>query len=146
MRPTMSDERISKDEMFMRMAEVAALRSTCLRLSVGAIITNWDQTTVVSLGYNGNARGLDNGCDTTTPGACGCIHAELNALLKAPYGPSLRLYTTHSPCQACAKLVLNSSVKQVYYRIAYRSLAGLNLLESVKHVEVEQLHRASYHA
>lgn len=120
--------RISKPEMFMRMAEIAALRSTCTRRPVGCVITNDDMTCIVSLGYNGNARGLPNSCDTSVPGACGCLHAEMNALLKAPYGQSLRLFTTCAPCLQCAKSILNSSVIAVYYRELYRSNQGLDLL------------------
>ena len=86
---------------------------------------------IVGIGYNGNARGLDNDCDTAEPGFCGCIHAEVNALLKAPYqgGPYV-LYTTCSPCVPCAKLILNSAVKVVYYAEAYRDIAGITLLQA----------------
>lgn len=124
--------RISKPEMFMRMAEIAAMRSTCLRRSVGCVITNDDMTSIVSLGYNGNARGLANTCDTTVPGACGCLHAEMNALLKAPYSQPLRLFTTCSPCLQCAKSILNSPVTAVYYRELYRSNQGLDLLAKMR--------------
>ncbi len=69
----MTDNRITKSEMFMRMAEVAAIRSSCRRAQVGCVITDMDQLTVVGIGYNGNARGLPNDCDSTEAGACGCI-------------------------------------------------------------------------
>lgn len=122
--------RPSKDETMLRVAEVFSMRSTCERARVGCVITNWDYTQVVAIGYNGNARGLANGCDTRIPGACGCIHAEVNALLKAPYDPGqrLRLYSTTAPCPNCAKLIINSMVRQVYFRRAYRTTAGVELL------------------
>src|SRR5579859_6986264 len=68
-------DRIPLEEVYMRMAEELAKRSTCARLQVGSVITTPDLTQVVGIGYNGNARGLPNRCDTTQPGACGCFAA-----------------------------------------------------------------------
>jgi dCMP deaminase len=128
--PFRTPQRPSKEEMFLQIAEVVATRSTCNRLAVGAVVTDWDMTTAKSLGYNGNARGLPNGCDTETPGACGCLHAEDNALLKAPYentGP-LVLFCTHNPCLTCAKRILNTRIIKVIYRNEYRRVDGIILL------------------
>ena len=124
------DRRISRDIMFMVMAMAAGARSTCQRLQVGCIITNMQGTKVLGIGYNGNAAGLANQCDSTEPGACGCIHAEVNALLKAPYETTipLTLYTTHSPCLSCSKLILNSAVTRVVYLEEYRLDEGIRLL------------------
>lgn len=131
--------RISREEMFMQMAEVAAQRSTCTRAHVGVVITDIRGASAVSLGYNGNARGLKNTCDSDTPGDCGCIHGEVNALLKAPFhqGP-LHMYTTVAPCEDCAKLIINSAVSTVYYREPYRLSLGLALLLTA-HVAAEHL-------
>lgn len=114
----------------MGMALLAAERSSCSRLKVGAIITSWDGTQVVGIGYNGNARGLPNACDRKDPGRCGCVHAETNALIKAPYDRGdLIMYVTHSPCEACAKLIINSAVKRVIYNEVYRDPVGLELMQ-----------------
>ena len=64
------------------MAEEQAKRSTCAWLQVGTVITDGDQEHVVSIGYNGNARGFSNQCDTDIPGAWGCIHSEQNVVVK----------------------------------------------------------------
>jgi deoxycytidylate deaminase len=48
-------------------------RSTCARLNVGCVITSVDFRYVYSVGYNGNASGLHNGCESTEPGNCGCF-------------------------------------------------------------------------
>ena len=77
-------ERIPLYEVYMRMAEELAKRSTCARLQVGTVVTNQALENVLAIGYNGNARGLPNRCDSTVPGSCGCIHSEMNALVKAP--------------------------------------------------------------
>jgi dCMP deaminase len=124
-----AEDRISRDVMFMVMAIAAAARSTCRRLQVGCVITNMQGTKILGIGYNGNAAGLSNQCDSSEPGACGCIHAEVNALLKAPYeNNQLILYTTYSPCLACAKLILNSQVTRVVYLEQYRKDEGIQLL------------------
>jgi len=63
------------------------------------------------------------------PGTCTCIHAEVNALIKAPYaGQQLRMYTTLEPCIACARLILNSAVVHLYYADEYRDHSGIELL------------------
>jgi deoxycytidylate deaminase len=76
-------DRIPLEEVFMRMAEELAKRSTCARNQVGSVITTADLTQVLGIGFNGNARGLPNRCDSSEPGRCGCIHSEANALIKA---------------------------------------------------------------
>lgn len=133
-------KRISKFGMFLEMAQTVSQRSTCGRSHVGAIITDQRGTNVVAIGYNGNARGMPNKCDSSTPGECGCVHAEANALIKAPYqqGP-LTLFTTMSPCVDCAKLIVNSAVTTVWYEFAYRDHSGLFLLRMVG-LHAEPLH------
>ena len=76
-------ERIPLYEVYMRMAEELAKRSTCGRLQVGTVVTDQLLENVLAIGYNGNAKGLPNRCDSDQPGNCGCIHSEQNALIKA---------------------------------------------------------------
>lgn len=121
--------RIPLEEVFMRMAEELAKRSTCLRTQVGSVIATSDLTQVLGIGYNGNARGLPNTCDGTEPGRCGCIHSEANALIKAGAQTEGKLmFVTVSPCVACAKMIINCNVRRVYYRTLYRDPAGLEVL------------------
>ena len=123
--------RIPLFEVYMRMAEELAKRSTCSRLCVGTVVTDSTLENVVAIGYNGNARGLPNRCDSSVPGNCGCIHSEVNALVKAPGGARDKVvFVTDSPCVACAKLMINSGVSHVYYRKPYRDPSGIELLES----------------
>jgi len=123
--------RIPLYEVYMRMAEELAKRSTCARLQVGTVITDAALENVVAIGYNGNAKGLPNRCDSDTPGACGCIHSEVNALVKAPGGMRDKVaFVTDSPCVACAKLLINSGVSHVFYRRKYRDPSGVDLLAS----------------
>jgi dCMP deaminase len=122
-------ERVPLYEVYMRMAEELAKRSTCTRLQVGTVITDASLSNVLGIGYNGNARGLPNRCDAPDPGRCGCIHSEMNALVKAPgLTPDKVVFVTTSPCVACAKLIIQSGVSHVYYRTSYRDPVGLNTL------------------
>jgi dCMP deaminase len=78
----------------MRLANLAAQRSNCMKRSVGCVLVR--EKRVVSTGYNGTPRGMRNcnegGCARcnaagTRAGValdtCLCIHAEENALLEA---------------------------------------------------------------
>ena len=122
--------RIPLYEAYMRMAEELAKRSTCARLQVGTVITDEMLEHVLALGYNGNARGFPNRCDSDEPGKCGCIHSEQNALVKAPGGLRNKVaFITASPCLMCAKLIIQANVSFVFYRNAYRDPAGVELLE-----------------
>ncbi len=116
-------------EVYMRMAEELAKRSTCARLKVGTVITGPHLENVVAIGYNGNARRFPNECDGPTPGACGCIHSEQNALVKAPGGmPNKVAFVTASPCVTCAKLLIQGNISHVFYREIYRDSSGLEVL------------------
>lgn len=61
------------DEVFLVFASKLAERATCHRLRVGCVITSDDHREVYGFGYNGTADGLPHGCDSPTPGACGCF-------------------------------------------------------------------------
>jgi dCMP deaminase len=124
-------DRIPLYEVYMRMAEELAKRSTCSRLQVGTVVTDARLENVLAIGYNGNARGLPNRCDSSVPGQCGCIHSEVNALIKAPGAVKDKVvFVTNSPCVMCAKLIINSGVTHVFYRHAYRDPSGAELLAS----------------
>ncbi|HET7275324.1 MAG TPA: deaminase [Longimicrobiaceae bacterium] len=124
-------ERIPLFEVYMRMAEELAKRSTCARKQVGTVITDATLSNVLGIGYNGNARGLPNRCDSVEPGRCGCIHSEANALVKAPgLTPDKVVFVTASPCVMCAKLIIQSGVSHVFYRSAYRDPAGVEVLRA----------------
>lgn len=123
--------RPSFEEIFMRMAWLVAQRSTCSRLNVGCVIVRPDFRQVLSMGYNGNASGLPNQCDSTEPGKCGCIHAEQNAVINCdtPRYVDKIVFTTDLPCVMCAKFMVNlGNVQKVYYERDYRLRDGLEVL------------------
>ena len=122
--------RISRDQMFMDIAEVIAKRSTCLRNNVGAVIV--ESHNIVAIGYNGPASGCEH-CTISTCLGKGCsrsIHAEENAINRLKYlKGEFYLYVTVSPCISCAaKIVESRKIKKVFYRYAYRLKDGINYL------------------
>jgi dCMP deaminase len=119
-------------EIYMYTAMLLSERSTCRRLSVGTVITSIDYRQVYSVGYNGNATGLDNDCDSDEPGKCGCLHSEINAIINctAPRESPKVVFVTHSPCVMCAKALINlGGTTYVYYGQEYRNRDGLYVLQ-----------------
>jgi len=115
--------------VLMKFALLLSTRSTCDRLRVGCIITSSDFQRIYSYGYNGNAKGFDNRCDSAEPGRCGCIHAEANALIKCSIMDQQKvIFLTQSPCKMCAKMIVNSGASRVYYHSNYRLDEGLQVL------------------
>ena len=123
--------RPSWDKIWMKMAETIAQRSHHPTFKVGAIIVTSDNTQVLSLGYNGNAKGMSNVPQSDEPGCSGLLHAEINALLKLDFNnPKDKvMYLTLSPCENCAMAVINSGVKEVVYKEEYRDKTGIDLLK-----------------
>lgn len=113
---------ISWDEYFMGLAHLSALRSKDPNTQVGACIVDSDKK-VVSIGYNGMPRGCK---DENMPwGREGgfketkyayVVHAELNAILNSPRSlKDCTLYVSLFPCNECAKAIIQSGIKKIYY-------------------------------
>lgn len=124
--------RISRDAMLMGFAEIAAQRSTCYRLSVGAILALRGRA--VSTGYNGPPSGEEhcqgNECMLSPSGGClRSVHAELNAM-NFVEGPltNHELYVTTCPCGSCAQEIIKRGVSRVIFRHEYRSVAGAKFM------------------
>lgn len=120
--------RPSFEDIYMEMAESLSRRSTCSRLSVGTVLTSPDFTRVISLGYNGSYAGGPNECDRNEPGNCGCLHSEINALIKADTRNDFFAFITHQPCASCAKALVNAGCKRVYFKNKYRNPEGVEIL------------------
>ena len=113
---------ISWDEYFMGLAHLSALRSKDPNTQVGACIVDEDNK-VVSIGYNGMPRGCN---DKDMPWAreggfketkyAYVVHAELNAILNSPRSlKNTILYVSLFPCNECAKAIIQSGIKKIYY-------------------------------
>ena len=128
----MTTERPTFPSIYLAFATLVSQRSTCSRLRVGTVITSVDYRKVLAIGYNGNASGLPNCCDSDTPGNCGCLHSEDNAIINCDVSRDTKKYVfvTHLPCIMCAKRLINlGNVQRVTYITPYRSLDSLELFK-----------------
>lgn len=132
-------DRLTKNEYYLRIAEVVAQRGTCLRRKFGAIIVNKDH--VVSTGYVGAPAGRMNCCDIgkcfrmehnipsgTQYEKCRSVHAEMNAIIQASFqeteGGTMYLvgiendgsYTNADCCAMCKRVIINAGIKHVIAR------------------------------
>lgn len=107
----------------MGIALLSSLRSKDPNTKVGACIVD-DDNKVVSIGYNGMPRHIDEenlswnkgeGLDSKYLYVC---HAEFNAILNTRNGSALKnciLYVTLFPCNECAKAIIQVGIKEVVY-------------------------------
>ena len=114
---------LSWDEYFMGIAMLSALRSKDPSTQVGACVVDKDNK-VVSIGYNGMPRGVD---DEQIPWGHGegleskylyVCHAEFNAILNTRDGSRLngcKIYVTLFPCNECAKAIVQTGIKEIIY-------------------------------
>lgn len=113
---------LSWDEYFMGVAYLSSLRSKDDSSQVGACIVNM-KNRIVGIGYNGLPIGCSDDefpweregkfLDTKYPYV---VHAEPNAILNAtvPLEGS-RMYVTLFPCNECAKLIIQSGIREIIY-------------------------------
>jgi len=121
-----------KHNLYLDLVRRIAEESYCKRLQVGALIVK--DGNIISFGYNGTPSGLPNICEENDVTLPYVLHAESNAISKACKSPisteGAVLYMTHSCCTECAKLIIQSGIKKVYYLYEYRDSAGINLLKT----------------
>jgi dCMP deaminase len=124
------NERISKDEYYMALAQTVSLRSTCIRRQYGAIIVSTGDH-ILSTGYNGAARNephcLNIGCERERLNVpkgeryelCVSVHAEANAIIQAARGGvsinGATLYVNGTPCKMCWRLIKNAGINEVVF-------------------------------
>ncbi|MFW5893435.1 MAG: deoxycytidylate deaminase, partial [Bacillota bacterium] len=113
---------ISWDAYFMGVAELSAMRSKDPSTQVGACIVN-KKKRIVGIGYNGFPIGIDDDAypwenegtflDTKYPYV---VHAEPNAILNSTVPlEGATLYVTLFPCHECAKLIIQSGIKEIVF-------------------------------
>lgn len=109
---------LSWEEYFMTLALVASLKSKDSSTQVGAVITDNKSRKVISSGYNGFPRYVDDDKipQTRPEKYLYVVHAELNAILHAERNLSdCSLYVTSFPCSECMKAVIQTGIKTVIY-------------------------------
>ena len=119
------------DAVYIEVAKLHASLSKAQRLRVGACIVT--PSRVIIPGVNGLPKALGNTCERDGVTKPSVIHAELNCILKAQReGVDIRgatLYITHSPCEHCASLIIETGINRVVYAEEYRSLVGVENLK-----------------
>ncbi len=127
---------LSWDEYFMAISCLSSMRSKDPNTQVGACIVGHDNR-ILSIGYNGAPNGYPDdefpwgreGNMQETKYAYVC-HGEMNAILN--YRGSrkdleqARIYVDLFPCNECAKLIIQSGIKEVIYlRDKYKDTDGV---------------------
>lgn len=113
---------ISWDTYFMGVALLSSKRSKDPNTKVGACIVNASKR-IIGIGYNGFPFGCsddefpwerDQGfLDSKYPYV---VHAEPNAILNSTASlEGATLYVTLFPCHECAKLIIQSGIKEIVY-------------------------------
>lgn len=141
----MTDKRIPWNQYFMLQAVLLSLRSTCERLSVGAILVR--DKRVIAGGYNGAVSGddhcIDVGCYVVDGHCLRTIHAEMNAVLQcSKFGiptDGAEIYVTDFPCLQCTRSLLQAGIKKIYYMRNYHNDDYAIRLLKRKKVAVEQV-------
>lgn len=113
---------IGWDEYFMGVAHLSAMRSKDDSSQVGACIVN-EKNRIVGIGYNGFPIGCsddelpwERSDDFLNSKYAYVVHAEPNAILNSTVDlAGSRIYVTLYPCNECAKLIIQSGIKEVIF-------------------------------
>lgn len=144
---------MNKDKFYMEFAKLASMKSKDPSTKVGAVLVN--DKRILSIGYNGPPRAFpdemlfsnDPQLDIKDKNNY-MVHAEQNAVLN--YGGSLKdlqdatLYVTVSPCNECAKILIQLGISTVVYLEEYHRTEIWNLskqlfdLTGVKYYKFEE--------
>lgn len=151
-------KRMSRDTLFSVVCLLVSQRSTCLRSQVGAVIVKDGRIVSTGYNgpvsgmppcvqpnplidvldlknpYFSTSCGKEYGARRCLGAGCTrSLHAETNAIaFAARAGVSVEgcvMYCTMSPCINCAKVIVNSGIKELKYTEDYRDLSGLELLK-----------------
>lgn len=109
---------LSWEEYFMILALVASLKSKDSSTQVGAVIVDNKTRKVISSGYNGFPRYLDDDKipQTRPEKYLYVVHAELNAILHAERQLNdCTMYVSVYPCSECMKAAIQTGIKTVVY-------------------------------
>ena len=158
------DQRRSKENYYLDIADAAQERSTCLRRRFGAIIVRDDE--IVATGYNGAPRGRKNCTDLNycarrelnVPAGeryelCRSVHAEANAIISAArrdtIGSTLYLvgrnadtndyYPQTTPCSMCRRLIINAGIEKVVCRLGADEYATTLVSDWVENDDTAEL-------
>ena len=115
------------DEYFMAIARLSSMRSKDPNTQVGSCIVGLDNR-ILSIGYNGAPNGFNDGefpwereGDVLNTKYAYVCHGEMNAILNYRGSrkdlENAKIYVDLFPCNECAKLIIQSGIKEVIYLI-----------------------------
>ncbi len=125
----------SKSDAHMDTARAYSRLSKAKRLKVGAVLVKDDR--IIANGYNGCVAGGSNECEELVDGELvtkkEVLHAEENCIAFAAKNgiatDGCTMITTHSPCFACSRLLVQAGIKEVVYEVEYRDTGGIDFLK-----------------
>ena len=123
------------DTTMLATAKLFGELSYCVKAKVGAVIAKDGR--ILATGYNGTVSGHDNCCEIEIDGVLKTspftVHAEQNVISYcAKNGIATNgatMYITLSPCQLCAKLIVQAGIKRVVFLDLYKDTSGLKFLK-----------------
>lgn len=131
---------VNRLKVFKRFTQDLATLSRCSDKKVAAIVTDKEMAQVLSIGINGGPKGLVD-CMCKIDGKYGCIHAEINALVKCDSKAKNKImFVTLSPCKQCAAAIINApgGFSTVYFVDKWKDDTGIKLLQSAG-IHVKQI-------
>ena len=116
---------LSWDDYFMAIAKLSGMRSKDPSTQVGACIVGSDNR-ILSIGYNGAPNGFNDSDfpwardgETLNTKYLYVCHGEMNAILNYRGNrkelEGAKIYVDLFPCNECAKLIIQSGIKEVIY-------------------------------
>lgn len=117
------------DQYFMGIVKLTAMRSKDPYTQIGACIVS-DDNRILSIGYNGAPNGYEDkkfpwgreGAPLDIKYMYVC-HAEMNAVVNYRGSrkelENARIYVDMFPCNECAKIIIQSGIKEVIYSRTY---------------------------
>lgn len=151
------ENNLSWNQIFLKICHILRQKSACLKYQTSAIIVK--NNNIISTGYNNTLVDQPLCCNYwyeewlklklgqsfsewvntdqfklahSVWSECSEIHAEINALnnlSKSDIDDNCILYTYYSPCQNCAKHIINYGIKQIYYHKVYTGRKGVDALK-----------------
>ena len=123
------------DETMLATAKLFGELSYCVKAKVGAVIAR--DSRILAIGYNGTVSGHDNCCEIEIDGVLKTspftVHAEQNVISYCAKNgiptEDATMYITLSPCQLCAKLIVQAGIKRVVFLDLYKDTSGLKFLK-----------------
>lgn len=135
--------RLSREEYGFSICLAAKTRSEDHQTQTGVAIFDKDWRTI-STGFNGYCSGYpvnERIIQDRELKSCLINHAECNAILKSSK-EGYYLFSVLSPCQSCSKIIVASTIKEVYFLKQYNS--GSTGLPDLTYQKIFNLHNVKY--